>query len=37
MRAANGLSLRMNQVPLTSAVPTRSENAVTGIGYSSKW
>ena len=28
MRAANGLSLRTNQLPLTSAVPTRSENAV---------
>ena len=33
-RSANGMSLRTNQLPLMRAVPTRSENAETRIGYS---
>ena len=32
----NGLSWRTNQLPLISAVPMRSEKALTGSGYSTR-
>ena len=37
MRRASGLSRRTNQLPLTSAVPIRTDSAFARRGYSTTW